>query len=244
MRPDTILCWKWTPRRDHANQKRYDFSAQSVNTLFSMIRRHYPHPFRAVCVTDDAAGLDRSIEALPLWNEYADVASPHGGRNPSCYRRLRLFHPDAAQWFGQRYVSLDLDAVITGDLSALWDRPEDAVFWGDTNPLPGSHYNGSMMLLTAGARPHVWNDFDPIASPRLSLKARCFGSDQGWISYRLGGGEKKWTRADGVYSYRNEIAHHQKRLPENARIVFFHGEHNPWHPYVQENCPWVREMWH
>lgn len=233
---DSVVTWKWRGSSGY----RSTFTAQTVNTLFSMVRRHYPHPFRAICVTDDAEGIDPSVEVLPAWNDYADVPSPHGGRNPSCYRRLRLFHPDAAQWFGQRFVSLDLDTVVTGDLVTLWDRSEDVVFWGDTNPQPGSHYNGSMMLVKAGSRPQVWNDFDPEVSPRQSLKARCYGSDQGWISYKLGRGEARWGPRDGVYSFRNHIAQDATRLPENARIVFFHGCHDPWDRWTQANCPWVR----
>jgi hypothetical protein len=156
---------------------------------------------------------------------------------------LRLFHPDAAQWFGERFVSLDLDVVLTGDLRPLWDREEDFVAWGDTNPQPGSHYNGSMMLLRANTRTHVWTDFDPETSPQKAKAARCFGSDQGWISYRLGPGEAKWGTADGVYSYRNHIAEHQQKLPEGAKAVIFHGHLDPWSRYVQKNCPWARKHW-
>jgi hypothetical protein len=116
------------------------------------------------------------------------------------------------------------------------------VFWGDTNPQPGSHYNGSMMLLTAGARSKVWSNFDPVSSPRQSLAARCWGSDQGWISYTLGKGEAKWTKADGVYSFRNDIQRTDvaRHLPPNARIVIFHGSHDPWGPMAQR-YQWVQQ---
>lgn len=236
MTPETVICWKWAP----ASGYRSTFGPETVNTLAAMVRRHYARPHRFVCVTDEPDGLDPSVDVLTAWNDFAGVPSPHGRHNPACYRRLRLFHPDAARWFGSRYVSLDLDMVITGDLMPLWDRPEPIVFWGDTNPLPGSHYNGSMILMTAGCRPQVWTDFDPLVSPTLSYRAKCFGSDQGWYSYCLGPGEARWTTADGVYSYRNHLAPQQAKLPENARVVVFHGHHDPWDGYVQAQCPWVR----
>ena len=232
----SVVTWKWKPFRGY----RSSFGPEQVNTLFRMVARHYPDPFRPICVTDDAEGIDDGIEIVPLWNDFADVPSPHGGNNPSCYRRLRLFHPDAAQWFGGRYVSLDLDVVITGDLSELWNRTETFVAWGDTNPLPGSHYNGSMMLLTAGAHPEVWTDFDPETSPRKAKRSGCFGSDQGWISYRLGPGHPKWTTRDGVYSFRNHLATNMQHLPENARIVVFHGHHDPWGQFAQQ-IGWLRK---
>lgn len=236
----SVICWKWTPAPGY----RSTFGPETVNVLRRMVARHYPHPHRFLCVTDDAAGLDPKVEIVPLWNEFATLPSPHGGHNPSCYRRLRMFHPEIGQVFGERFVSLDLDCVIVGDLTPLWHRAEDFVAWGDTNPLPGSHYNGSMILLRAGARPQVWTDFDPASSPRLALQARCFGSDQGWISYCLGPGEARWTQADGVYSFRNDIyPRGLGRLPSGARIVFFHGHVDPWSAYAQQNCPWVREAY-
>jgi hypothetical protein len=232
----TVICWKWMPQPGY----RSHFGAAAVNTLCRMVRRHYPEPHRFVCVTDDPNGIDADVEVQPAWNDFADVPSPHGGRNPSCYRRLRLFHPEASTWFGERFVNLDLDCVITGDLRPLWNRSEDFIAWGDTNPLPGSHYNGSMMLIRAGSRPQLWTDFDPKVSPRLSKQANCFGSDQGWISYRLGKGEAKWTRKDGVYSFRNEVAKRGGGLPSDARVVFFHGANDPWDRSIQQRYPWVK----
>lgn len=236
MMPQTVLCWRWAPRPGY----RSSYGPETVNTLAAMVRRHFPHPHRFLCITDDQKGIDSRVEIIPAWNDHASVQSPHGGKNPSCYRRLRMFHPEAAQWFGSRFVSLDLDVVITADLTPLWDRPEDIVMWGDTNPQPGSHYNGSMILLTAGSRPHVWTEFDPAVSPAKSLKARCWGSDQGWLSFCLGGGEARWSKADGVYSFRNHMKSNPRNLPENARVIIWHGALDPWSPQVQ-NLPWVRE---
>ncbi len=234
---ESVVCYKWTPVLGY----RSTFNATAVNTLKAMVRRHYLRPVRFLCVTDDPAGLDPDIEALPLWNDYATLPSPHGGKNPSCYRRLRAFSPEIAAIYGPRFVSIDLDCVITGDLRPLWDRPEDFVSWGDTNPQPGSHYNGSMLLMTAGARRQVWDRFDPKLSPQQAKRAGCWGSDQGWISYCLGPGEAKWTKADGVYSYRNDLRDRQV-LPENARVVFFHGRVDPWSDAAR-NIPWVRQHW-
>ncbi len=232
----SVVTWKWKPREGY----RSTFGPDTVNVLKRMIDRHYSDPHRFICVTDDADGIDPSVEILPLWNDFADVPSPHGGKNPSCYRRLRMFHPEIGKHFGERFVSLDLDAVITGDMRPIWNRPEDFVAWGDTNPRPGSHYNGSMILLRAGARPQVWERFDPVTSPRESLRARCWGSDQGWISFVLGQGEAKWSRRDGVYSFRNDL---QKcpSLPANAKIVLFHGNVDPWQPAAQARHSWIQE---
>lgn len=235
MKPESVVCWKW-----NRPGYRSAFSATAANVLRRMVARHYPEPHRFICVTDDPTGLDAGIEAIPLWKEYLHLASPFGWKNPNCYPRLRLYHPDAEQWFGKRFVSMDLDMVITSDLRPLWNRPEDIVLYGDTNQK--THYNGSMVLMTAGSRSKVWTEFDPVKSPHKSKMAGCYGSDQGWISYCLGGGESKWGTNDGVYSYRNHLQP-ARPLPENARLVVFHGRIDPWSGYAQR-IPWVKEHWH
>lgn len=216
----SVVTFKWKP-----NGYRTHFTAAHVNKLRQMVARHYPEPFRFLCVTDDPAGLDAEIEAVDLWSDYSDIPNPSFGEfGPSCYRRLRMFRGDFTL-AGERFVSLDLDAVIVGDLRPLWNRPEDFVAWKD--PSGRWPYNGSMMMLTAGARPQVWDDFDPRTSPQLANKSGALGSDQGWISYRIPH-EATWSQADGVYSFRTDLRRGRMPLPANARVVFFHGVPKPW----------------
>lgn len=229
----TVCCFKWTPARGY----RSTFTADAVNTLHRMVRRHYPALQRFVCVTDDPSGIDQGIEIVPLWPDFADVPSPHGKHQPSCYRRLKVFAPEARDWFGDRFVCMDLDTVITGDLRPLLERREDFVIWGETDPR--SFYNGSLFMMTAGARRQVIDDFDPATSPRQAMRAGRFGSDQGWISHKLGPGEAMWGRRDGVYSYRVHLAPSGGHLPADARMVMFHGRVDPW-SYAAQQHDWIR----
>jgi hypothetical protein len=231
-----VVCWKWQGRPDYRSK----FTANTVNVLRSMVERNFKAPHRFFCVTEDAEGLDKRIEVVKGWNDFADVPSPHGNHNPSCYRRLRMFSPEAESTFGKRFVSLDLDCVVVGKLEPLWLRPEEFVIWGDTNPR--TLYNGSMVLMTAGARKQVWEKFDPKTSPAEAKASGNFGSDQAWISHVLGPNEAKWTKADGVYSFRNEVQRMGGNLPRNARIVMFHGIFDPWAPGPQA-LQWVKRNW-
>lgn len=208
-----------------------------------MVRRNLHVPHEIVCVTDDVVGIDDSIRIVPLWQDHGGIANPSFRVGPSCYRRLRAFAADAAEFLGERILSIDLDTVIVGDITPLVDRDEDFVIWGDT--ARNTAYNGGLWLLKAGTRTKVWETFDPVQSPRMTRAARILGSDQAWISYILGPKEKKFTRADGVYSFRNDLQQRGiKALPDNARVVMFHGRHDPWQSEVQATYPWVRKHWH
>lgn len=228
----SIVCWKW-----HRPGYRSTFTGEHVNAMARMCRRHYRPDVRVICVTNDPAGIDLSVEIVPDTADFSDVPSPHGGNNPTCYRRLRMWHPDAARWFGQRFVSLDLDMVLTADVKPVWDRPEDVVLYRD--PYRPTQYNGSMVLITAGARPDVWSAFDPNRSPQIARGAGFMGSDQAWLSLRLPG-EKTWGPEDGVYSFRKDIERTGK-LPGDARIVVMHGRTDPW--TGGQNYGWCRDNW-
>jgi hypothetical protein len=238
----TVVTWKWaTPGY------RSTFTAETVNVMRAMVARHYASPHRFVCLTDDATGLDAGIEPVPLWPDYRYVESPHGGGNPACYGRLKAFAPEMRAVLGDRFVSIDLDAVIVGDLAPLWDRPEPLVIWHHHLPRPGrngpkSKYNGSMWLVATGAHPEVWSRFSDAGKGREAYAAGYHASDQGWIQYVLGDGVPGWTAADGVYSFRYDVLErHAGRLPRNARVVFFHGLPDPW--TVRARHPWIAEHW-
>jgi hypothetical protein len=199
-----------------------------------MVKRHYGEPFRFICFTDDPAGISPEIEALPIWDDHASVPNPTGGGRPSCYRRLKLFDPGMKEVLGERFVMLDLDTVVCGNLSALWNRPEPIVMW--KSPTNQWRFNGAMFMADTGARPDVWTDFDPIESPKLTTSLGFRGSDQAWLSYKLPQGEAEWTQKDGVYYYGSMA--NRRVLPKNAKIVFTTGGSAPWtlkHPWVRQH---------
>jgi hypothetical protein len=234
----TVVCWKWTPERNY----RSEFSADTVNCLARMVKRHYPHPHRVVCVTDDPNGIDPDIGIVKLWPDLGQLTNPHGAHQPSCYRRLKAFSEEARNWFGDRFVSVDLDCVIVGDMTPLWNRTEDFIIWsGETDRRVWC--NGSMWMMTAGARRRVWDTFNPKRSPYEAKRAGFFGSDQGWIAHCLGRKEATWTIKDGVYSFRVHLKAGKVPLPDDARVVFFHGKYDPWHSMPQR-LPWVKEHYH
>lgn len=228
-----FVTFRWRPAPGYRSK----FAPATVNTLWSMIRRNYRGDCRLTCVTDDPAGISPEVRIVPLWSDHAALPSPHGVAYPSCYRRLKLFSAEAAELIGDRFVVMDLDVVITGDITPLFAGPEDFKIWGDT--AKGTPYNGSLWMLRAGARRQVWDEFDPLLSPQRSLAMKYIGSDQGWIGACLGPNEARWTTQDGVYSFRNHCQRHGYQMPANARIVIFHGAIDPWSSQASY-ISWVR----
>jgi hypothetical protein len=231
-----IVCFKWRGGAHYRSK----YEAAHVNTLRRMFARHLQMPHDFMCITDDASGLDEGIRVVPLWKDHGDIPSPHGPGEPSCFRRLRLFAKDAGEIVGaKRFAWCDLDVVLTGDVTPIFNRPEPIVL------LPGSSptipFNGSMVLMDAGCRPEVWETFDPDTSPQRNVAAKCLGSDQGHISFCLKDkGEAQWKpgpEGDGIYFFHRHSI--RGDLPKDARLVSFHGRGDPWSERFA-NINWIR----
>ncbi len=227
-----VVCWKWD--NGFHDKKKLKFGPDHVNRLKNMVARHLHMDHEFVCITDDPAGLDHEIRVIPLWNDYRDM----GG----CYVRLKAFSQEMQELIGERFIWLDLDAVIVGDITPIVRQNPKFMMWGDTHPR--TPYNGSMVMMDAGSRSQVWTLFErnPAVAIMKGRNLGYVGTDQAWIGACLGRGEARWTIADGVYSYRchvKKLGH----LPNNARIVFFHGCADPSQPQIQKIHPWIEEHW-
>lgn len=231
--PLTFVTFKWKAPAGY----RSSFGGAQVDTLARMIARHYQGPHRIVCVTDDASDItDPAVECFALWGDFSTLRNPSGGKNPSCYRRLRVFARNAGDWLGPRFCMIDLDAVILGDITPMFSGNHDFRVWRSTTP--GNPYNGSLIYCRAGARPQLWEDFDAESTPVVTKRAGFYGSDQAWIGFRCPR-EQTWGPEDGVFSFRNDLQSGRLDPPADARLVFFHGKTDPWSPAAQR-LPWVQ----
>lgn len=229
----TFVCFKWKkPKGGFALPAVIsEYTSEHVNVLERMLKRHYHKPHRLVCVTDDPEHIN--CRTVALWDKHLEL----GG----CFNRLYTFSPDMRGLFGGRFVCIDLDCVIVGDVTPLFDRKEDFVINSykpmPFRPAPDQCYNGGLYMMDAGARAHVWDTFDPESSVKQIQQQPevCIGSDQAWIRLCLGRGEARWTNKQGVY----EARQFQDRLPEDARLVFFAGARDP----SLRKFQWVLEHW-
>jgi len=240
MDPIVFVTWKWRP-----NGYRHTFTSEHVNVLYASVKRNYKGPFRFLNVTDDPAGLERGIEAVPLWKDCDGLLNASGAHLPSCYRRLKLFARNAHELLGvpegSIVCSLDLDIVVTGDLTKAMQKPGDFVGWVRRGTNHPRVFNGSVWKLRLGSLPHIWENFDPVLSPHAVHRAGYLGSDQSWMSYRLQG-QPGFEREDGFLHYGVDAQGHAT-LPSDARMVIFCGKKKPWHEDIRRRYAWVREHW-
>jgi len=220
----TVLTWLWQQPGG-----RTQFTATHVNIWAAMVRRHCTLDIRIACVTNMPDGIDPGIKIIKPPGEFEGLqTSKWKGGRPSCYRRLSMFRRDAGRIFGRRFVCMDLDCVIGGNIDHILDRKEDFVICGPSRKGNRWRYNGSMMLMTAGARPHAYEDFTPARAERAS--SLFVGSDQAWLGWILGPGETTFTPEEGVVRWGQA---------QSGAIMFFPGDVKPWdclgHPFVKEH---------
>ena len=223
----TVVTWLWK-----STGWRSGYEAKHVNVLQKMVAANLNIPHRFVCVTDMPKGI--WCDTIPLWKEPDVFVMP---QKPNCYRRLKAFSPDIRELFGDRFVSMDLDAVIMDDITPLLSRQEDFIMLkGHSSP-----YNGSLWMMNTGAREKVWKEFDPELSPIRARESRrengksYYGSDQAWISHKIPG-EVTWSEADGIYQFWNGLHEKGHTLPANTKLVFFNGAVKPWDWEVKRMC--------
>lgn len=231
----SVVTWLW-------EEGFRDYQAAHVNTLATMIRRQLAIPHRFVCVADRADGFDPKVvdwvPTPPAAIEVGRLRNPEGKRFPSCYRRLWMFSQEAAA-LGDRLLLIDIDLVAVSELAHLFTFKAPFVGW---RPLAtwGSHqrYGGGIYLLTPGARAHVWEQFNGENSILEARAAGFRGSDQAWLSYKLGADEAVWPQSVGIYSIR-DMKNGALPVPADACLVQFNGPQKPWNSPL----PWVRDHW-
>jgi len=224
----TVVGWLWSSATCAAKYK-----VEHANVWASMIGRNLTIPHRFVLITDQPSGAyDRNIEIVKLWDEWRDLRNPKwNAEKPNCYVRLKAFSEEAREIIGGRFVSIDLDCIVTANLDGLFNRNEDFLIYRrhkETMRDELNTYQGSMWLMTAGSRATVWESFEGAKS--VAAAAQYMGTDQAWIRHVLGPDEAGWTQEDGVYSWPNVITdrRYENGPPANARIIFFNGTEKPW----------------
>ena len=241
----TVVCMKWGRK----------YSAEYVNVLFRMVRRHCRIEHKFACITDDARGIDSGVDILPL-SSHPLPKRP----DTEAWRKLQLF--DTANGLSGPCLFLDLDIVITDGIEPFFECEGDFLIiknWTHSDRRVG---NSSVMRFLAGASTDVFTKF--IRDP--DLVASTYRNEQTYLSSEI---DKttglSWWPETWCRSYKKHCLAPSPRklltmpaLPADCRIVVFHGRPNPheaarnWFyrtdkrfrlPKAARPAPWILDHW-
>lgn len=245
MQAVNVLCIKWGTK----------YGPEYVNKLHSMVRRNLHRPFRFVCLTDDAKGIDPSIEVKPIpaigFDEF-DQRKPwtfaHG------WLKLTSFAHPLYDLEG-RTLFLDLDIVIVDSLDPFFEQNGDFIVIREWDKNDGTG-NTSCYLYTIGAHTDALEHLKK-AYPASIAQVRNeqefitgFLARQGKLSYW----PDTWCRSFKRHCLPGVLRSWftPPTIPPGARIIAFHGKPNPpdaiagvsgkWYRRVMPT-PWVDEHW-
>ena len=253
MTPATIACIKWGTL----------FGPEYVNRLYSGVRRHMGRPIRFCCMTEHAEGLHPDVEVLPLPTEpfqaEMDAALAVANRQ-GAMRKVSLFRPGVLPDLEGPVLGFDLDVVITGDLTPIWDMaPGKLVMRADwveaRRGRPTGH--GSVFRWDPALHGYLYAD---LAADAGAVVTKARGSEQRYTSHAAQDhGDFEYIPGDLVVSFKHDCLGLPPRnwlvparLPDNARVVCFHGR--PKMPEAVSGysgsilryarpVPWLREHW-
>lgn len=231
----TVCTWLWGTA----------YGPADVAKLAAGVRRHLKQDYRFVCVTDHEEYFSAGIWSQRISGEV--ISTPILDRDllstKGCFARLRMFDPEWQEELcaDDRIVCMDLDTVITGPLDPLFNRPETFLILQGANAANPCPFNGSLMMLRAGAHPEVWQDFSLEAATADNVAKYEFHDDQGWLWHKLpnAAGWKVGPQS-GVYAFQKPAWPKGDDLPTDARLVVFPGWRSP---EKFKHLPWVQEHW-
>lgn len=188
------------------------YGPEHVRSLAEQTSKVAPsEPF--VCLSDV---LVDGIETVALRHDW-----------PGWWSKLELFRPDVFP-AGERVLFADLDTVIVGDLDSVLSVEAPFVALADfyrRPPLQRMRGLGSGLLRwTAGEQAELYDAFRADADVLMRKHAK--HGDQEFIE-RLRPIVSFWEDEipGQIVSFK---VHCRKGIPENARIVCFHGKPKPW----------------
>jgi hypothetical protein len=171
----------------------------------------------------------------------------HAIKDPSltqvdgCFCRLRMFDYgwQKNRDIDDRLVCIDLDAVMTGPLDPLFDRPETFVILAGANSVNPCPFNGSVMMLRPGNHGEVWSKFSLEAARTTPFYK--FPDDQGWLATRLPKAAT-WRvgTQSGIYAFKKPGWPAGDALPSDARMVVFPGARSP---LAFSRLEWIKKHW-
>lgn len=190
-----------------------EYKQEHVWALYEGVKKHWPSDrvFTFLCLTDELLDFPGPI-TTPLQFDY-----------PGWWSKMELFSPRILLHGFGGLLYFDLDTVIVGDLTDITNVRKLTLL---SDFYRTQHIASGMMFIPQGAERHaLWDKW--VERPRDHM--RRYRGDQEFMRAVWGESPARWQNVlpGQVISYK---AHVRKAgsVPENTRVVCFHGRPRPW----------------
>lgn len=201
------------------------FGPIDVKRLKYMIDNHTKIGYDFVCITD-------MVDVLA---EIKTIRLQHKHNGLGWWSKIELFKPGLVNT--SRIIYLDLDTILLGSLDFIMNLDDNFIAlepWNRANRKDGQCASGMMSWINNGAYNFIYNTF-----PWNKVEQMNFG-DQQYITQRMKENNKRFTFfqrvVSGIYSYKRNC---RNGLPQNAKIICFHGRPRP----ANTGLDWVRKAY-
>lgn len=177
-----------------------------IRRLFDAMDRHLKGPAKYWCITDNAGMIPTGIAPLEADKGVA-----------GWWNKIALFRPGILPK-GERALYVDLDTIITGDLTDIEGyRGKSAILKDFYHP---QHMNSSVMAWEVGCLDHIWQAWDRSGRPQFDPRG-----DQRFIEALQPKADYWQDMLRGqIVSYKVDC---KKGVPKDTRVVCFHGKPRP-----------------
>jgi hypothetical protein len=216
-----FVCWLWRGKGFWKETTKYN--ERHVSVLASMLKRHGGHSL--ICVQDGSFDIPGSVIMPKRVRKLPDYL-------PKLWAWSKEFH----EIIGERFVSIDLDVVIVGDLAPVVSGPEPLRIWDQAE---GEPYNTSLFAIEPGFGNEVWDRLSPEALAIARLRTKRWTGDQSWVAYVLGKGQTTFSQRDGILQYVPAL--HRAEMPKGMLAGFMCGPFDP--AREAKHSGWVKKSW-
>ena len=204
-----------------------------------MVSRNMSRTFRFICLTEDGEGTHENVEIFPLPELSVDLAGPERGWN-----KLAVFAETLYDLKG-KVLCLDLDLIITGSLDDLFDYPGEVMIIKDWIKKDGTG-NSSVYRFEVGAHPEVLAEFEK----SFEKIKKAHRNEQEYLSAALmAKGALKYWPDEWCRSFKRHclqpfwfLVARETRVPDNARVIVFHGKPDPHEAIEGVSGKWYRRF--
>lgn len=212
------------------------YSAADVNKLFNAVKRNSRKKIRFYCMTESREGLDPDILWLPLVEQSYEKKMLDTQKityhKRGALRKIALFNPEIYQDLDDVVLVLDVDVLIVKNIDELLDHAPGQVVMRKpfgSDPKPFSFGQGSIIKVEPKRHDFLYQNMKEMTEKMVFMAN---GSEQSYTSISAAArGLLSFYPDAWIVSFKYHCRPkkplnliHSPRLPDEARIVCFHGK--------------------